>query len=98
MNEHGRHQRFLSEHDILRILADLCRAVSVCHFRRPQPILHRDIKPSNILIDDNGEVLLTDFGIAKIVTGAQFTASGGMIGTPAVIASTNDPFLNGRSA
>jgi serine/threonine protein kinase len=38
------------------------------------------------MIDEDGRVVLTDFGIAKIVTGAQFTASGGMVGTPAYMA------------
>ncbi|CAF1532810.1 unnamed protein product, partial [Rotaria sordida] len=31
----------LNERQILRIFADICLAISACHFRRPQPILHR---------------------------------------------------------
>jgi serine/threonine-protein kinase len=47
-------------------------------------IVHRDIKPSNILIDERGNCLLADFGIAKMVEGtAQFTQTGGIVGTPA---------------
>lgn len=47
-------------------------------------IVHRDIKPSNILIDQRGNCLLADFGIAKMVEGtAQFTQTGGIVGTPA---------------
>ena len=49
-------------------------------------MIHRDVKPANLMIDEDGRVVLTDFGIAKIVTGAQFTASGGMVGTPAYMA------------
>src|SRR5262249_19463657 len=49
-------------------------------------MIHRDVKPANLMIDHDSRVVLTDFGIAKIVTGAQFTASGGMVGTTAYMA------------
>ncbi|CAF1141720.1 unnamed protein product [Rotaria magnacalcarata] len=54
----------LNEHQILRIFADICRSVSACHFRRPQPILHRDIKLENVLIDSRQNYVLCDFGSA----------------------------------
>lgn len=38
-------------------------------------IIHRDISPSNVLISKNGEILLTDFGVAKAVTGTSHKQS-----------------------
>jgi serine/threonine protein kinase len=70
----------LSSDEILRITRQGLEALAYAHARG---MIHRDIKPANIMIEDGGRVVLTDFGIAKIVTGNQFTASGGMIGTPA---------------
>ncbi len=66
-----------------RIMADTTAALAYAHKRG---MIHRDVKPANLMVDEDGRVILTDFGIAKIVTGGQFTASGGMIGTPAYMA------------
>jgi len=49
-------------------------------------VVYPGVKPSNILIDPGGNCLLTGFGVAKIVEGtAQFTPTGGIVGTPAYI-------------
>lgn len=45
-------------------------------------IVHRDLKPNNIIIDDNGNARIMDFGIARVVKGKGITESGVMIGTP----------------
>ena len=45
--------------------------------------VHRDIKPANFMLDENGRVMLADFGISKALQSAsQFTATGQVIGTP----------------
>jgi ligand-binding sensor domain-containing protein len=67
--------------EVARVMDQVGRALDYAH---SQNVVHRDIKPSNILIDQQGNTFLTDFGIAKLVAEtAQFTASGAIIGTPA---------------
>lgn len=48
-------------------------------------VIHRDLKPSNIMLDDANNAYLTDFGLAKLVSGGEnnLTKSGNVVGTPA---------------
>jgi len=67
---------------IVEVVGNVARALDYAH---SQGVVHRDIKPSNILIDKHGEVLLTDFGIAKMMQdsgGTQITGTGSILGTP----------------
>lgn len=67
--------------EIDKLFSQLADALGYAHERG---VIHRDIKPSNVLVDSQGDVFLTDFGIAKIMEGTtQYTATGAITGTPA---------------
>jgi serine/threonine protein kinase len=51
-------------------------------FAHDKKIVHRDIKGGNILVDKDGRVMVSDFGIARALEEVSMTASGMMIGTP----------------
>jgi serine/threonine-protein kinase len=60
------------------IIAKVCDALEFAHHRG---MIHRDIKPANIMITDTGQVVLMDFGVAKMIGGKQHTATGAVVGT-----------------
>jgi serine/threonine protein kinase len=75
------HKQRLSLSEIRRIMIQIGDALSYAHGRG---MIHRDIKPSNVLIDERGNCLLTDFGLARMVEAAEkLTTSGTIMGTPA---------------
>ena len=63
----------------LGMVADLLAALDYAH---RQNIVHRDVKPANLLIESNGRVKLTDFGVARIQDSGEATRTQGtMVGT-----------------
>jgi len=60
--------------------AALARALAYAH---EQGIVHGDVKPANIMINQDGRVMLTDFGIARF--SAHISQNGGLRGTPAYL-------------
>src|SRR6266487_1304987 len=66
------------------LMAKVARTV---HYAHEHGILHRDIKPGNILIDQQGEPHLTDFGLARLVeTESTLTRTMEVLGTPSYMA------------
>jgi len=71
-------QRYMPYPEVIRYCIQLCGAVGYAHNHE---LIHRDIKPANIMLDVNGEAILMDFGIVKIIGGEYHTATGATIGT-----------------
>ncbi|GAP14607.1 serine/threonine protein kinase [Longilinea arvoryzae] len=69
---------FLTEDQVIVWAIELCDVLQYLHTHRPEPIIFRDMKPSNVMVNQQGHIVLVDFGIAKIFKTGQ---KGTMIGT-----------------
>ncbi|MEI8378877.1 MAG: serine/threonine-protein kinase [Planctomycetota bacterium] len=114
--EHGRHffaMDFVEGQNLAEVIAhrplvperaarwmiSIAKAVDHLH---SQGLIHRDLKPSNILIDAEGEPMVTDFGLAKVFdTDGGGTRTGAILGTPSYMspeqASGRNSLVTARS-
>lgn len=68
---------------IVRIVQQISSALAHAH---NLSIIHSDLKPSNILLDDDGNAYLMDFGIAKLISETKGEQMSTLLGTPSYIA------------
>ena len=69
----------LSLEEALRLFRLITQAVAYAH---QQGVIHCDLKPGNVLLTTQGQPVLTDFGIAKFISGEHLTLTADIMGTP----------------
>ena len=65
INEYKKKREKIPEETIIKYMTQILLGVDYIHKKR---ILHRDLKPENLMIDDEGDVKVSDFGLAKQLT------------------------------
>ncbi|MBO2464563.1 serine/threonine-protein kinase [Actinomadura violacea] len=85
----------LPEPEAAHVAAGLLNALGAAH---AAGILHRDVKPANVMLAENGDVLLTDFGIAVHQADTALTATGLIIGSAEYLAPERADGADGDAA
>ena len=68
----------LAPDEAVEILRQVCMALEAAH---AVGVIHRDLKPQNIMRDNNGRIVVMDFGLARTLGGDGMTQSGALVGT-----------------
>src|SRR5690606_27668932 len=71
-------ERRIPWQEVIDIGVQICGALKAAH---NAGIIHRDLKPSNLLLTEDRQVKLTDFGVAQVFASGKLTVTGGVIGT-----------------
>jgi serine/threonine protein kinase len=82
--------------EIVTIFQGLASAIDYAHSRK---VIHRDLKPGNIMFTPRRRVVLTDFGIARVMTVPSYTTKNAVMGTPAYMSpeQAQGEAVDGRS-
>jgi serine/threonine-protein kinase len=73
-----RREKRIPWRQMIDLSIEICVALKAAH---DAGIIHRDLKPSNLLLTPDGNIKLTDFGVAQVFAGSKLTVTGGIIGT-----------------
>lgn len=77
-------QKGITDEDIMDIFKKILEGVKALHntIINQHGIIHRDLKPDNILINDDKEVKIIDYGLSKIIDFSTITSTGKAVGSP----------------
>jgi beta-lactam-binding protein with PASTA domain/predicted Ser/Thr protein kinase len=78
LKSHIRRSGRIDPHRAAEIAAQVCDALEYAH---AHGVIHRDVKPQNILLTPDGDVKVTDFGIARALSSATITQTGTVLGS-----------------
>jgi tRNA A-37 threonylcarbamoyl transferase component Bud32 len=82
-------ERFQGQPQAARTAVEIVRTLAqAMHFAHEHGIVHRDLKPGNVLLAEDGTLKISDFGLAKFLSGARAgqTSTGTVLGTPSYMA------------
>jgi len=87
--------RGLGRGELLRLFLQVCDAVA---FANARGVVHRDLTPRNVMVGEFREVLVVDWGVARIVKGPSTTATSGRPGVAPAIENDRQPEAEARTA
>ncbi|HEY0982255.1 MULTISPECIES: serine/threonine protein kinase [unclassified Schlesneria] len=73
-----RREKRIPWRETIEIARQICAGLKHAH---DAGVVHRDLKPSNLMLSKDGQVKITDFGVAQVFAAERLTATGGVIGT-----------------